>query len=149
MKRSAAGFSRRIAISFPPRKVGFSSTPPKVSIGLNPASGTAPLNVDFTANVSLTAGFITSYKWIFGDSLTSADPSPSHLYQNPGSYNVKLTVSDNLGNIVSAIALVGVSGNSSFGDTFSGGVLDQSKWLASDEPATAIISRPSSVCPIE
>ena len=124
-----------LATSPPP-----SSTPPKVSIGLNPSSGTAPLNVDFTANVSLTTGFITSYKWVFGDSLTSSDPSPSHLYQNPGSYNVKLTVSDNLGNIVSAVALVSVSGNGSFSDSFSGGVLDRSKWLASDEPAPGRIS---------
>jgi PKD domain len=82
------------------------STPPKVSIGLNPASGAAPLNVTFSAHVSLTVGFITSYKWTFGDGKTSSDALPSHLYQNPGSYNVKLTVSDNLGNVVSAAALV-------------------------------------------
>jgi endo-1,3-1,4-beta-glycanase ExoK len=109
--------------------------PPRVNISLNPASGVAPLNVTFTANVTLVTGFITSYKWAFGDGQTSSDALPSHVYENPGSYNAKVTISDNLGNVVSAAALVSVRGSGSFSDTFSSGILDASKWLASDEPA--------------
>jgi len=38
---------------------------------------------------------ITSYFWEFGDGVTSAAASPTHLYANSGFYNVKLTVTNN------------------------------------------------------
>lgn len=40
---------------------------------------------------------INSWLWDFGDGQTSSLRNPSHTYQNPGSYQVKLTVTSALG----------------------------------------------------
>lgn len=37
-----------------------------------------------------------SFAWDFGDGFNNILPSPEHLYQKPGEYNVKLTVSDGI-----------------------------------------------------
>lgn len=65
------------------------------------------LSVDFTANIiddcdSFVVDFTnlsvnrgpapTNYLWDFGDSRTSTSVSPRHVYQNPGTYTVKLVV---------------------------------------------------------
>ncbi len=39
-------------------------------------------------------GTITEYLWEFGDGLTSAESAPMHVYAHPGTYDVKLTVTD-------------------------------------------------------
>ncbi len=38
-----------------------------------------------------------TWLWSFGDGTYSTDPQPIHFYQQPGTYNVLLTVTDNLG----------------------------------------------------
>lgn len=40
---------------------------------------------------------IQSWFWNFGDGNTSTQPDPSHIYQNAGTYNVMLIVSDTFG----------------------------------------------------
>jgi len=40
-------------------------------------------------------GTITSYQWDFGDGSTGEGASPAHAYRAPGTYTVKLTVTDN------------------------------------------------------
>jgi RHS repeat-associated protein len=42
-------------------------------------------------------GRIVSYSWDFGDGATSAERDPSHVYAQPGTYSVKLTVTDDAG----------------------------------------------------
>ncbi|MCB0307660.1 MAG: PKD domain-containing protein, partial [Calditrichaeota bacterium] len=37
---------------------------------------------------------IASWQWDFGDGGTSNEENPTHVYTNPGTYTVKLTVSD-------------------------------------------------------
>ena len=54
-----------------------------------PRSGNSPLVVQFTGT---STGNITSRLWNFGDGTTSTERSPSHTYQNTGSYSVSLTV---------------------------------------------------------
>jgi PKD repeat protein len=54
-----------------------------------PASGTAPLKVDFTDRSS---GSPTSWSWSFGDGGTSTLRHPSHMYTSPGTYRVVLVV---------------------------------------------------------
>ena len=44
-----------------------------------------------------TGGSITGYSWNFGDGTTSDVADPSHTYASPGTYDVSLTVTDNLG----------------------------------------------------
>ncbi len=42
-------------------------------------------------------GKIISYIWDFGDGSKGEGPSPVHVYQNPGTYNVRLMVTDDSG----------------------------------------------------
>ena len=55
-----------------------------------PALGCAPYTALFD-NTSLAG---TDFKWEFGDGTFSTDISPSHLYANPGTYNVRLIAID-------------------------------------------------------
>src|SRR5207249_5626593 len=64
--------------------------PPTANFTANPTSGNAPLTVQFTDQSS---GGITSRDWNFGDgSAHSTALSPSHTYNNAGTYTVTLTV---------------------------------------------------------
>ena len=53
-----------------------------------PLSGSIPLTVAFT---NASTGSISSYAWTFGDGGTSAAASPSHTYNNAGTYTVAMT----------------------------------------------------------
>lgn len=55
-----------------------------------PAMGCAPYNASFS-NQSLAG---TDWLWEFGDGNTSTDFEPVHVYQNPGTYRVRLIASD-------------------------------------------------------
>lgn len=50
-----------------------------------------PVSVQFT-DESQSAVAITGYEWNFGDGLSSFVQNPVHIYQNPGTYDVTLTV---------------------------------------------------------
>jgi len=84
---------------------------PTVNIASNPIAGSAPLNVDFTANVS--GATASSYNWSFGDGTSSTSALPSHTYQTAGNYTAKVTVTDSSGGTASSSSLVAVSGTSS------------------------------------
>lgn len=56
-----------------------------------PAIGCSPYNAVFN-NTSLGG---QQFLWDFGDGTTSTDAYPTHLYQNPGTYTVRLTATDN------------------------------------------------------
>lgn len=62
---------------------------PTPDFGASPTVGDAPLNVTFS-DLSTCA---TEWLWDFGDGSTSTLQNPSHVYQQPGSYSVTLTVS--------------------------------------------------------
>jgi gliding motility-associated-like protein len=55
-----------------------------------PALGCAPYTAFFN-NTSLAG---TDFKWEFGDGSFSTDVNPTHLYTNPGTYNVRLIALD-------------------------------------------------------
>ncbi|MFC2168338.1 PKD domain-containing protein [Acidobacteriota bacterium] len=59
-----------------------------------PRSGDNPLSVIFS---DLSTGTITGYSWDFGDTGTSTEPNPSHIYADAGTYTVILTVTGPLG----------------------------------------------------
>ncbi len=46
----------------------------------------------FTDATTIASGTITGWSWNFGDTSTSTDQDPTHIYTNPGSYLVQLTV---------------------------------------------------------
>ncbi|MGR3319039.1 MAG: PKD domain-containing protein [Candidatus Anammoxibacter sp.] len=62
------------------------STP---SFAADPTIGFAPLTVQFN---DTSTGDITNWNWNFGDGLISLLQNPTHEYEIPGLYDVKLTV---------------------------------------------------------
>jgi gliding motility-associated-like protein len=58
---------------------------------VTPAIGCAPYNAVFD-NTSLGG---QNFVWDFGDGTTSTEAYPTHLYQNPGTYTVRLSATDN------------------------------------------------------
>lgn len=60
---------------------------PQINYGATPARGCPPLTVTFTNN-TLDA---TDYLWEFGDGNMSQQVTPTHIYNIPGTYIVKLT----------------------------------------------------------
>ncbi|MCB9265165.1 MAG: PKD domain-containing protein [Lewinellaceae bacterium] len=71
--------------------------PPQASFTPMPAAGCAPLSVLF--NNTSTGGSGNSYQWLFpgGDPAASTDGAPIINYDNPGSYDVTLIATNNLG----------------------------------------------------
>jgi PKD repeat protein len=57
-------------------------------------AGIVPLTVQFT---DTSMNNPTSYLWEFGDGITSSDKNPSHIYQKPGVYKIRLTVTNSAG----------------------------------------------------
>lgn len=72
--------------------------PPAPNKGPTSAFSASALTVAFDASASAdTDGTIASYAWDFGDSTTGTTKVISHTYAAPGTYTVKLTVTDNGG----------------------------------------------------
>ena len=67
---------------------------PVADFTANLTSGAAPLTVQFTDQ---STGVPSSWAWVFGDGSTSTLQSPNHTYTTPGTYNVRLTVSNSAG----------------------------------------------------
>ncbi|MEX0617051.1 MAG: PQQ-dependent sugar dehydrogenase [Candidatus Woykebacteria bacterium] len=59
--------------------------------------GLSPLTVDFNNTSYDSDGNIVSYDWDFGDGSSSSQANPQHIFNQNGTYNVQLTVTDNDG----------------------------------------------------
>ncbi|MBA7543870.1 hypothetical protein ES705_36212 [subsurface metagenome] len=71
---------------------------PIASFTANPTSGVAPLEVSFNASNSYDSdGTIISYAWNFKDGSTGNGQTINHAFIYAGSYNVRLTVTDDKG----------------------------------------------------
>jgi|GEM_PF-3006937 len=70
---------------------------PKAVATATPKSGEAPLEVQFKGSNSTDDDTIVGHSWDFKDGSNSSSKNPSHTFNNPGSYKVKLTVTDNDG----------------------------------------------------
>ena len=71
---------------------------PEAVFNMLPASGDAPLTVNFDASSSEdTDGSIVSYEWDFGDGSTGTGVSTTHTYNDADTYTVTLTVTDDRG----------------------------------------------------
>jgi PKD repeat protein len=84
--------------------------PPTALFTADPAGGQAPLNVSFDASASTDPdGRIAAYAWSFGDGVTATGTNASHQYPAAGTYDAKLTVTDDSGASVSATKRIAVS----------------------------------------
>ena len=62
-----------------------------VTVNASPTSEFAFDGNDYTVNFNNNSLNATSYSWDFGDGDTSTENNPSHIYAEPGTYNVSLT----------------------------------------------------------
>jgi len=99
----------------------FSGTP-TVEFSYSPSEPMARSAVQFSGQ---STGTITSWNWEFGDGGTSSSQNPSHTYQRGGTYNVRLTVTDNCGKVASRerTITVGVSLTGNWRGTFWDGAI--------------------------
>jgi len=67
---------------------------PIAEFGVDSRQGKAPFIVKFH---DMSAGNPTRWAWEFGDGATSTEQHPTHLYPFEGSYDVRLTVSNQFG----------------------------------------------------
>lgn len=59
--------------------------------------GTIPHTVEFNSSDSTAPSGIASYLWDFGDGNTSTEANPTHIYEELGTFDVSLTITDHLG----------------------------------------------------
>ncbi len=70
---------------------------PIVDFSFSPESPTAGQTVQFTDKSKDPDGKIVSWEWDFGDGGTSELQNPTYVYKNPGTFKVKLIVTDDKG----------------------------------------------------
>jgi glucose/arabinose dehydrogenase len=86
------------------RRIHFtqSNQAPVAVASANPTSGPTPLSVSFSSAGSRDPeGQSLTYSWTFGDGATSTAANPTHTYNQPGQYTVRLSVSDGVNTTVS------------------------------------------------
>ncbi|MEV8172262.1 PKD domain-containing protein [Microbacterium sp. NPDC077486] len=88
--------------------VGKGSTAPVAAFTATPSG----LDVAFDASTSVPPATttISGYRWDFGDGTTGTGKTPSHAYTKPGTYSVKLTVTDSQNLVGSVTKRVVVQG---------------------------------------
>ena len=65
----------------------------------DPATGPAPLEVQFSSTAADPDGDPLIYRWTFGDGGSALRSNPVHTYTKPGSYTATVTVRDPDGNV--------------------------------------------------
>ena len=65
----------------------------------DPATGPAPLEVQFSSTAADPDGDALIYRWTFGDGGSALGSNPVHTYTKPGSYTATVTVRDPDGNV--------------------------------------------------
>ena len=72
---------------------------PTAQFTTTPAASGSPSTFDATGSTDSDGGTVTRFDWDFGDGTTLPDggPTPSHVYAQPGNYEVALTVTDDEG----------------------------------------------------
>ena len=87
------------------------NSPPIATIGSSGSGGLAPYGVSFDGSGSSDPdGTVVSYAWDLGNGRTATTPTASANYTSPGTYTVKLTVTDNRGATGVATKVITVTG---------------------------------------
>ena len=79
------------------------------------SASTNQLTADFTDASTDSDGTVVAWDWAFGDGATSTAQNPSHTYAAAGSYDVTLTVTDDMGATGSTTQSVTVTGGTGGG----------------------------------
>jgi PKD repeat protein len=86
------------------------NNPPEASPTATPNSGAAPLQVALLAKASDPEGDLLTYLWDFGDPASPDNAStladPVHQFDAPGTYTVRVTVSDGPNEVTSSVTVV-------------------------------------------
>jgi glucose/arabinose dehydrogenase/PKD repeat protein/type 1 glutamine amidotransferase len=106
--------------------------PALASAQADPTTGPAPLEVQFTGELSdRGADDPPTYEWDFGDGETSTEVNPVHTYTEAGTYVATLTVTDAAGETTDTVT-VNATGEVPCGpplsDEFDGAELDAERW---------------------
>ncbi|HYP26951.1 MAG TPA: PKD domain-containing protein, partial [Blastocatellia bacterium] len=83
--------------------------PPLVSLTATPTQGVAPLPVSISVNASDSDGQVVAYRLECGDGHVSSGSTCSHTYSAPGTYTIRVMVTDNGGATATASLPVSVS----------------------------------------
>lgn len=83
--------------------------PPALTASANVSNGLAPLTVNFSASASDPDGTIRDYQWTFDDGTFAADANPGKIFNTPGVYAARVTVTDDSGNAVTRSVQVNVA----------------------------------------
>ncbi|UCF10155.1 MAG: PKD domain-containing protein, partial [Candidatus Bipolaricaulota bacterium] len=75
------------------------NTPPVADFSFTPTDPTTATAITFSDESLDFDGTIEAWRWVFGDGATSSVQTPSHTYDDAGTYEVTLTVTDNEGAI--------------------------------------------------
>jgi cytochrome c len=106
--------------------------PALASAQATPTSGPAPLEVQFTGELSdRGADDPPTYEWDFGDGETSTEVNPTHTYTEAGTYEVTLTVTDAAGITTDTVTInvrAAVDCGPPRSDEFDGAELDADRW---------------------
>ena len=65
---------------------------PTAAFSASPRSGNTPLSVAFQDESTAAPFSLTAWRWTFGDGEVSEEQNPVHVYEQPGTYTVSLTV---------------------------------------------------------
>lgn len=103
-RRASMGAALLLCLAFLTTACGGGSSPPPepvaptASFTVQPNEGEAPLTVSFNAAASAPGeGSITSYSWQFGDGSTARGVQVQNTYQEAGSFQPRLTVTNSAG----------------------------------------------------
>ncbi len=107
-----------------------------------PTSGAAPLEVQLTGELSdRGAEDPPTYEWDFGDGESSTEVNPVHTYDEVGTYEVTLTVTDAAGETTDTVT-VNATGEvpcgPSLSDDFEDAELNRDLWTVIREDATRL-----------
>ncbi|MBD8870412.1 ThuA domain-containing protein [Nocardioides donggukensis] len=107
---------------------------PEVTASADPVTGTAPLEVDFSASATDPDGDEPiSFEWVFGDGGTADTADPTHTFTEPGTYQATVTATDARGAKASTKVEIKVLGEldtcfTGRSDDFLGDALDTDRW---------------------
>jgi PKD repeat protein len=106
----------------------------------SPSSPAVGTNVSFDASTSSasTGRTITAYAWNFDDGTTGSGVQASHVFRNTGTFNVRLTITDDLGKTATTTKAVNVAAaNPTASFTFSPSVPATNQTVTFDASASS------------